>query len=124
MIDLVGELTIDPFDIPRLRKDEESGDKRISLSENILYTIRGVGNFVEAFKAFPGSLPNSVKILMKHILARMHSKAWMKEQQTDSHKSKFQHALMRLLLNQLLLPVIVSPELEGIYSGKLTEIHR
>ena len=97
---------------------------KTSFDESIAYVIRAVGFYVDSFKTFPGTLPSSVKILLKHAFSKMMSKAWLKEAGHEPLKSKLHRALLRLLVVQLIVPVIVSPETEELTKKQLTTDER
>lgn len=86
MIEAIGVegFAIDPTNIATKTKRKIAGtsetilkDKKAknAFDEGVTYVIRALGFYVEAFKAFSGTLPNSVKILLKHAYSKMVNKA-------------------------------------------------
>ena len=135
MIEAVGSegFAIDPNDIAKRTRRKATGtaetilkDKKAknTFDEGITYVIRAVGFYIESFKSFPGILPNSVKILLKHAFSKMVSKAWLKETGQEILKTKMHRALLRLLIVQLMVPIIVSPETEGLSKKQLNTDER
>ena len=44
----------------------------------------------------------------------MVNKAWLKEIGQESMKNKLHKAMLKLLIDQLMIPVIISPEIEAL----------
>ena len=84
---------------------------RERFAQNLLYMVKAASLFIESFKALPGMLPYHIKLLMKHAYSKMMEKVWSTSEKSDSKLNK---AIMKLLFNQLLVPIIQTPEAEGI----------
>lgn len=135
MIEAVGVsgFAINPADIAKIASRKSLGSAqsivkvrkaRQDFEDGITYVIRAVGLFIDSFKAFPGTLPNSIKILLKHAFNKMVNKAWLKETTQEPLKKKFHRALLHLLIVQLMVPVIIAPENEGLHKKTITNEER
>ena len=100
-------------------------DKRskVSFDDAVVYTMRTVNLFVEGFKAFNGILPNTVKVLIKHAYSRIVQRAWLKEVEINL-REKMMIGILRLVVAQILIPVIVTPESEGLVTRNLSNEER
>ena len=117
MIEAIGPegFSIDPNVLSKRARMRTAGNSnKYSFDEGITYIIRATGYFIESFKAFPGLLPNSVKILLKHVYSKMVNKAWLKEIGQESTKNKLHKAMLKLLIDQLMIAFIISPEIEAL----------
>jgi alpha-tubulin suppressor-like RCC1 family protein len=127
IIDIIGadNLILDPVAIARHNRSQRQGaidtilkdnKARASFNDSVIYMTRGVSCFMNTLKGLPGLLPNSVKILLKHAYYNMVKKIWLNEYSVDNLKEKFVKVLNRLIVSQILVPAIMSPEVEGLTS--------
>lgn len=125
IIDVIGadNLILDPIAIARHNKSQRQGPidtilkdskARASFNDSVIYMTRGVSCFMNTLKGLPALLPNSVKILMKHAYFHMVKKIWLNEYSIEDLKQRFVQVLNRLIVSQILVPVILSPEVEGL----------
>ncbi|CAG9322858.1 unnamed protein product [Blepharisma stoltei] len=136
MVKAIGNngIVIDPIEVSRLTQRQGSGQTANSVikekkaqsafNDGITYAIRAAGYFIDTIKAFPSILPTPIKILMKHTFSKMANKAWLREVGHEHARLKFQKALLRLMITQLLLPVIMTPETEGLTTQTIEEGER
>ena len=96
---------------------------KLTLDDSVLYTTRAVGKFIESFKSFPGVLPNSLKVLLKYTFSKIVSKVWLGEVY-EGINEKILKALLRLLIVQIMIPELISPETEGLIHRSLSEAER
>lgn len=133
MIKAIGphSIVIDPSELSKSRSTAGPSntilrDKKAksNFNDGITYAIRAAGHFVDSIKAFPSILPNPVKVLLKHAFTKLVNKAWLKDIGHEHARLKFQKALLRLVINQLLLPVVMTPETEGLTNLKIEDDER
>lgn len=135
MMEAIGpdRFSIDPIDIASKAKRKSSGtietilqDEKVKsiFEENITFVMRCVGLYLENFKVFPGTIPYSIKLLLKHAYSQMTTRRWLKEAGENEIKIKIDLALLRLLVIQMIVPVITTPETEDLTKRQLSQKER
>ena len=117
MIEAIGPegFSIDPNVLSKRTRMRTTGNSnQYSFDEGITYIIRATRYFIESFKYFPGLLLKSVKMLLKYVYSKMVNKAWLKEIGQESIKNKLHKAMLKLSIDQQMIPVIISPEIEAL----------